>query len=56
MNAPYGAYPEDTPPEAETAEERFFPLKSLLTLLAGILRGELESSANGVELQFDATE
>jgi hypothetical protein len=48
-----------TPPkaaEAETAEERFFPLKSLLTLLAGILRGELESSANGVELQFDATE
>ena len=33
----------------------FFPLKSL-TLRAGILRAELESSANGVELQFDATE
>ena len=31
--------------EAETTEEPFFPLKSLLTVLAGILRGELELGA-----------
>jgi hypothetical protein len=56
LNAPVGRQSRGTPPkaaEAETAEERFFPLKSLLTLLAGILRGELAASANGAELQFD---
>jgi tetratricopeptide (TPR) repeat protein len=42
--------------EAETTEEWFFPLKSMLTLLAGILRGELELRAGDTRAAIAAFE
>jgi tetratricopeptide (TPR) repeat protein len=46
----------DKAAEAETTEEPYFPLKSLLTLLASILRGELELSAGHTRIAIASFE